>query len=61
MLLVDRLLGLRSPTMFTAVADSLLEAPAYFAHRLIDAQGQVWQELNLQVLAAEPEFMAIVA
>lgn len=60
-LLVDRLLGLRNPAMFTAIAESPLDAPACFAHRLIDAQGQVWQELNLQVLAAEPEFMAIVA
>ena len=60
-LLIDRLLGLRNPSMFTAIAENPLDAPACFAHRLIDAQGQVWQELNLQVLAAEPEFMAIVA
>jgi twitching motility protein PilI len=60
-LLIDRLLGLRNPTMFTAIAENPLDAPACFAHRLVDAQGQVWQELNLQVLAAEPEFMAIVA
>ena len=60
-LLIDRLLGLRNPAMFTAIAENPLDAPACFAHRLIDAQGQVWQELNLQVLAAEPEFMAIVA
>lgn len=60
-LLIDRLLGLRNPTMFTAVAENSPDAPAYFAHRLVDTQGQVWQELNLQVLAAEPEFMAIVA
>jgi len=60
-LLIDRLLGLRNPAMFTAIAENPLDAPACFAHRLIDAQGQVWQELDLQVLAAEPEFMAIVA
>lgn len=60
-LLIDRLLGLRNPAMFTAIAENPFDAPACFAHRLIDAQGQVWQELNLQVLAAEPEFMAIVA
>jgi twitching motility protein PilI len=60
-LLIDRLLGLRNPAMFTAIAENPADAPACFAHRLIDAQGQIWQELNLQVLAAEPEFMAIVA
>ena len=60
-LLIDRLLGLCNPTMFTAIAENPPDAPACFAHRLVDAQGQVWQELNLQVLATEPEFMAIVA
>ena len=60
-LLIDRLLGLRNPAMFTAIAENPPDAPACFAHRLVDAQGQVWQEINLQVLAAEPEFMAIVA
>jgi twitching motility protein PilI len=60
-LLIDRLLGLRNPAMFTAVVENPADAPACFAHRLVDAQGQVWQELNLQALAAEPEFMAIAA
>lgn len=60
-LLIDRLRGLRNPGMFTAIAESLADAPACFAHRLVDAQGQVWQELNLQALAAEPEFVAISA
>ena len=60
-LLIDRLLGLRNPTMFTAIAENPADAPACFAHRLVDAQGQIWQELNLQALAAQPEFMAIAA
>ena len=60
-LLIDRLLGLRNLAMFTAVVENPADAPVCFAHRLVDAHGQVWQELNLQVLAAEPEFMAIVA
>jgi twitching motility protein PilI len=60
-LLIDRLLGLRNAAMFTAIAENTADAPACFAHRLVDAQGQVWQELNLQALAAEPKFMAIVA
>jgi twitching motility protein PilI len=60
-LLIDRLLGLRNPSMFTAIAEKLDAAPPCFAHRLVDAQGQAWQELNLQLLAAQPEFMAIAA
>jgi twitching motility protein PilI len=60
-LLIDRLLGLRNPNMFTALGERIDNAPACFAHRLIDTQGQVWQELDLQALAAEPEFMAIAA
>lgn len=60
-LLIDRLLGLRNPAMFTAIEGNPPDAPACFVHRLVDAQGQHWQELNLQVLAGEPEFMVILA
>jgi twitching motility protein PilI len=60
-LLIDRLLGLRNPAMFSAVDERLSDAPACFGHRLIDAQGQAWQELDLQALSNEPEFMAIAA
>ena len=60
-LLIDRLLGLRNPAMFSAFAERPADAPDSFVHRLIDAQGQVWQELSLQALVAEPEFMAIAA
>ncbi|WP_291009630.1 chemotaxis protein CheW [Hydrogenophaga sp.] len=60
-LLIDRLLGLRNPAMFTAVDDRLQDAPPCFGHRLVDAQGQTWQELDLQALSTEPEFMAIAA
>jgi twitching motility protein PilI len=60
-LLIDRLLGLRNPAMFTAVVDKPADAPPCFAHRLLDSQGQVWQEISLQALAAEPQFMAISA
>ena len=60
-LLIDRLLGLRNPAMFNAVDERLPDAPACFGHRLIDAKGQAWQELDLQALSTEPEFMAIAA
>lgn len=58
---IDRLLGLRNPAMFSAIAPRPLDASAFFARRLIDHQGQTWQELDLQVLAADTEFLAIAA
>ena len=58
---IDRLLGLRNPAMFTAIGTNPDGAPSYFTRSLVDAQGQSWQELDLQVLVAEPEFLAIAA
>lgn len=58
---IDRLLGLRNPSMFTALGANPEGAPSYFIRSLVDAQGQSWQELDLQMLVAEPEFLAIAA
>jgi twitching motility protein PilI len=58
---IDRLRGLRNPSMFSALADPPGQAPPYFARCLVDNQGQSWQELDLQTLANEPEFLAIAA
>ncbi len=58
---IDRLLGLRNPAMFSAVGSNPEGAPAYFIRSLVDLQGQSWQELDLQMLVAEPEFLAIAA
>ena len=58
---IDRLLGLRNPGMFSAVADSPATSPGYVTRLLIDLQGQAWQELDLQALVNEPEFLAIAA
>lgn len=60
-LLIDRLLGLRNPANFSTLAQVPEGAPAYFSRSLIDMQGQTWQELDLQGLATEPEFLAIAA
>ncbi|MCU0762004.1 MAG: chemotaxis protein CheW [Hydrogenophaga sp.] len=60
-LLIDRLLGLRNPANFSTLAQVPDGAPAYFSRCLIDLQGQTWQELDLQGLATEPEFLAIAA
>lgn len=58
---IDRLLGLRNPAMFSALSDAPAGSPAYFTRRLVDHQGLTWQEMDLQVLSAEPEFLAIAA
>ncbi|MGI9217894.1 MAG: chemotaxis protein CheW [Hydrogenophaga sp.] len=58
---IDRLLGLRNPIMFSAIAPRPPQAPPYFARCLIDHQGQTWQELDLQALVTDPGFLAIAA
>lgn len=58
---IDRLLGLRHPAMFSAIAPRPSDAPAFFARGLIDHQGQTWQELDLQALVTDPGFLAIAA
>lgn len=58
---IDRLLGLRNPAMFGAIAPRPGDAPVFFARCLIDHQGQMWQELDLQALVADPEFLSIAA
>lgn len=58
---IDRLLGLRNPAMFGAIAPRPPQAPPFFARCLIDHQGQTWQELDLQALVTDPGFLAIAA
>ncbi|MDP1684997.1 chemotaxis protein CheW [Hydrogenophaga sp.] len=58
---IDRLLGLRSAAMFSGFGPRPDGAPAYFNRSLMDVQGLLWQELDLQVLVGEPEFLAIAA
>ena len=58
---IDRLLGLRNPGAFNAMGERPAEAPRYVTRVLVDAQGQDWQELDLQLLVSEPEFLAVAA
>lgn len=57
--LVDQLLGLRAAQAFPQVEAPDAEAPGYFGNVYTDASGRQWQEVNLQQLAAQPEFLAI--
>lgn len=58
---IDRLLGLRNPGAFKSVVERPDGAPAYVTRTLIDDSGQAWHELDLQLLVAQPEFLAIAA
>lgn len=60
-LLVDRLVGLRGAEVFAASSTPPAPAPAYFGHLYTDKSGEQWQEINLQLLAQQPEFIAVAA
>lgn len=58
---VDRLLGLRNPSMFTSLGAQAEDAPGFFGRVLVDAKADTWQELDLQLLANDPRFLDITA
>jgi twitching motility protein PilI len=58
-LVIDNLIGLRTPSSFTRSESPAAGMPDYFGHVYIDAQGKHWQELNLQRLSLNPEFLGI--
>ncbi len=60
-LLVDGLAGLRHVETFTGTEPPSAQAPAYFGNRYTDANGEHWQEINLQLLSQLPEFLSISA
>ncbi len=60
-LLVDTLAGLRNPQVFGGSLPPEPDAPAFFGNRFADAQGQPWQEINLQILSQHPRFLSITA
>lgn len=60
-LVVDRLLGLRNVDAFVASAEPPAGSPPYFGHTYTDAQGGTWQELNLQTLSLQPQFLGVSA
>lgn len=60
-LLVDTLAGLRNPEAFGSARPPAAGAPAYFGNAFDDAQGQRWQEINLQTLSRQPRFLHITA
>jgi len=58
---VDRLIGLRGVEAFTDATAPGADAPAWMGHAYADAGGVKWQEVNLQALSQQPEFLSIGA
>jgi twitching motility protein PilI len=60
-LLIDRLIGLRGVDAFVASDPPGQDAPAWAGHSYSDAAGVRWQEINLQALSQQPQFLSIGA
>jgi twitching motility protein PilI len=60
-LLIDRLVGLRGVDAFVASQAPEADAPAWLGHSYTDAAGARWQEINLQALSQQPQFLSIGA
>jgi twitching motility protein PilI len=58
-ILIDRLSGLRKAQDFVARDDAPTDSPAYFAGFYTDRNGKQWQEINLQSMASQAEFLTI--
>ena len=57
-LVVERVLGLRNIAEL-APASPPGEAPAWYGQRWMDADGAVWQEIDLALLAKDPNFLRV--
>jgi twitching motility protein PilI len=60
-LLIDKLSGLRNMDAFVSSTDAPAGAPDYFGSGYTDAGGAYWQEINLQALSQQPQFLSISA
>lgn len=60
-LLIDKLAGLRKQDDFSDFSERAPDAPEFFGHRFVDRHGSTWQEINLQVLARQAQFLTIGA
>lgn len=58
-LLIDRLVGLRGVEAFTSSDAPGAGSPAWLGHAYTDAAGERWQEINLQALSQQPQFLTI--
>ena len=60
-LIVSRMLGLRNPSAMTLVVDPPASRAAvpWMGNAFADADGDIWHELSLSKLTAEPEFLMV--
>jgi twitching motility protein PilI len=57
--LVDGLAGLRGNDAFNHAEGPPVGSPPWFGNRYTDQAGAAWQEINLQTLSQDPQFLAI--
>ena len=60
-LLVDTLAGLRKADSFASAQAPAADGAPYLGNRFTDAEGETWQEINLQTLSQLPRFLNITA
>jgi twitching motility protein PilI len=60
-LLIDKLAGLRNQEAFVDFAGKPADAPDFFGNQYFDQSGIAWQEINLQLLAQQANFLTIGA
>lgn len=60
-LLIDKLSGLRKQEAFGDFSPPKAGAPEFFGNAYIDLRGAAWQEINLQQLAQQANFLTIGA
>lgn len=58
---IDRLVGLRGVEAFQSSRAPAADAPSWLGHAYVDAAGMSWQEVNLQALSQQPQFLGIGA
>jgi twitching motility protein PilI len=58
---VNALMGLRGSDAFASSTSARADAPPFFGDQFFDAQGERWQEINLQALSQSPQFLNISA
>jgi twitching motility protein PilI len=60
-ILIDRLGGLRNAQDFVAREDAGKDMPVYFAGNYTDQTGKQWQEIDLQAMSSQSDFLTIAA
>lgn len=60
-LLIDKLAGLRKQSDFVDYSVRKPDEPVFFGNQYLDIHGASWQEINLQILAQQVDFLTVAA